>query len=229
MSTTAVITCMTAGEFPFICEAVQSVLRQTSPCETLLFVAEDNREIDTILGELNRHVRIFRVPLQPPGTIRNLGVAQARTEWVAFLDGDDAWTPEKIERQLAVAERRRLAAVGCRYVLTREDGTPFFHGFARSAPLTSAILAKRELLAGEPFYEGHGEDMELWERLRGRCPVATLKDYLVRYRVRGTSRSTDSSPAKRRKYRFSRVSQLPLMRPLLFSGSWLAGAMFPPR
>lgn len=133
MKTTAVITCMTDGEFPFVCDAVQSVVRQTCPCDILLMVDKNNNSIEAILGGLVAQVRIMRVSLQPPGLVRNIGVATARTEWVAFLDGDDVWMPQKIERQLAFAETTKSLAIGARHVLTRENGLPFFmrlHGLS---------------------------------------------------------------------------------------------------
>jgi hypothetical protein len=49
------------------------------------------------------HIRLVRQPNGGPAAARNRGVAEARGEWIAFLDSDDLWLPEKLSRQLAHA------------------------------------------------------------------------------------------------------------------------------
>lgn len=46
-----------------------------------------------------------------PGRVRNRGVAELDTEWIAFLDSDDVWHPDKISRQLAAAGDAGAVAV----------------------------------------------------------------------------------------------------------------------
>jgi len=66
---------------------------------------------------------------------RNQGAARAATEWVAFLDDDDEWLPEKIERQLAVADGYDI--VSCRFIVKNDKG--------------NSIRPKRLPIAGEKF------------------------------------------------------------------------------
>lgn len=229
MTTTAIITCMTPGEFPFVLTAVRSALAQTERCAVLLLVAEDNDRIEQLLGPAAATLTIKRLPLQPPGLVRNLGASLARTEWVAFLDGDDVWMPRKIERQLACAAATRRTAIGCRHLLIREDDKPFFYGFARKAPLTSSFFIRRDLMLREPFSDAMcWEDVELWNRFNADGAAITLREHLIGYRVRQNSLSTQQSPAKKRKYLFCRFSHVPAMRPLLVMGSRiLAGVVSP--
>lgn len=217
---------MTPAEFPFIREAVCSALTQTNPCKVILFVSESNDSIERVLGEVAARIDIRRVPLRPVGLIRNQGVEAAQTEWIGFLDGDDVWEPNKIERQLAHASKSHASAIGCRHLLIREDGRAYFYGFARRAPMPSTFLVKRELLRREPFSDApQWEDVELWRRLQRLGTAVTLREHLLLYRVRDVSLSTSYSPAKRRKYLFCRLSRFPALRFLLLAGSWIGAQL----
>lgn len=103
-----------------IARTVESVLRQTLlPAE--LIVVDDcssDETIEAVQGVARREsdVRITVVSSKRrgAGAARNLGVERANTEYIAFLDADDLWYPDKLERQwpLAVANGGRVI-VGC--------------------------------------------------------------------------------------------------------------------
>jgi glycosyltransferase involved in cell wall biosynthesis len=97
---TAIVTCMTDAERPFLSETLQSVRNQTVPCEIIVVVLESNSWIDEV-AEGFPGLRILRRPPGWPGAARNSGVEAATTEFVAFLDGDDVWLPKKTEKQVA--------------------------------------------------------------------------------------------------------------------------------
>jgi glycosyltransferase involved in cell wall biosynthesis len=219
---------MTEAEFPFIRAAVTSVVNQTHPCLALMFVSCEYAKIEGVLGDLASRVQIRRVPLQPVGLIRNIGIREARTDWVAFLDGDDVWMPEKTQRQIAFAEKTKYPAVGARHLLIREDGSPFFYAFAKTQPMPASMLARRELLVEEPFGDmSCWEDADLWRRLRNRSLAVTMSEYLLHYRVRKISSSAGTA-AKRRKDFFAKLSSLPAMRlTLLLVSRLLSGVLRP--
>lgn len=109
------------------------------------------------------------------GGARNAGVNASRGRWIAFLDDDDEWLPEKLERQLELAARvdGQFPVVVCRLVSrtpTHDEvwprrpprsGEPVSdYLFFRTGPFageggiqTSTIMAPRELLAAVPFDE----------------------------------------------------------------------------
>ena len=101
-----------------VVRAVESVLSQTlSDIEAIVVPASDHEITRRRLGEIDDE-RLRVLPFHRPlsaSAARNLGVRESRGEWVAFLDDDDYWLPEKLTRQLSVAakSKRKLLVVSC--------------------------------------------------------------------------------------------------------------------
>jgi succinoglycan biosynthesis protein ExoO len=88
--------------------AIESALQQTHPPHEIICI--DDCSKDNTLGVLeslaSRHpeIRILKADRnRGPSHARNLGFDAATGEWIAILDGDDAWRPERLERMLAAA------------------------------------------------------------------------------------------------------------------------------
>ncbi len=81
---------------------IDSVLAQTYPVFEII-VADDgstDRTVDIIKQEYGSAVKIIRQNHKGAQAARNVGIMAARGEYVAFLDSDDEWLPEKIELQV---------------------------------------------------------------------------------------------------------------------------------
>lgn len=87
----------------YVCEAVESVLAQTHPAIQLI-VVDDGSTDDTAraLLEFAGRIAYLKQENRGIGAARNAGIAVARGDFFAFLDDDDLWMPDKLERQLAV-------------------------------------------------------------------------------------------------------------------------------
>jgi glycosyltransferase involved in cell wall biosynthesis len=86
----------------FLREAIQSVLGQRYPHLELLVVDDGSADgTRKVLREFESHVRVLREEHRGVAAARNLGLREARGEYVAFQDADDVWMPGKLGIQLA--------------------------------------------------------------------------------------------------------------------------------
>jgi glycosyltransferase involved in cell wall biosynthesis len=91
---------------PCVAQAVNSVLAQTF--KSFEIVAVDDGSTDgtaEVLEKFGAAVRLLRQQNRGVAAARNCGIRAARGKWVAFLDSDDRWHPEKLECQMAVLEK----------------------------------------------------------------------------------------------------------------------------
>lgn len=101
--------------------ALMSVLAQTYPEFEAIVVDDGSTDgteeaIQRLVREQGGHgkqIRYFLQANQGPSAARNRGIDQARGEWIAFLDSDDVWLPEKLEWQVRVIERFKGKCCAC--------------------------------------------------------------------------------------------------------------------
>lgn len=181
----------------YVERAVCSVLAQTRSADEIIVVDDGSTDGGPVLVEAiaSPIVRLVRQVNAGVSAARNVGVAMARGDYIAFLDADDRYLPGFVETILGLAsEFPQAALVGTAFRIVRPDGrfflprrhrsvarrglVPEFHAaWSRSAfASTSSLAVKRSVLADPalrfPVGEGLGEDQDLWFRLAERFQVA---------------------------------------------------------
>lgn len=186
---------------PHIGRALQSALSQTDPADEVLVVDDASTdEGPARVREFGERVRLLHRAEPGAGgyAARNLAIEASSSDWIAFLDADDAWRPGYLRtiRDLIVASTDAGAVFTARTIV-RRDGTSFvqtaldsdaqackleYEAFVRlwlrlrrSPMWTSAVVARRDvLLAAGQFPAGQcarGGDKDLWLRLARLAPV----------------------------------------------------------
>ena len=109
-------------------EAIDSVLRQTCLASEIVVVDDGSSDgTAEMLAQDYPQVRCIRQINQGPAAARNLGIAAAKGEWIAFLDSDDVWLEHKIALELSLLERFPDAS------LLAGNASSFVQGALRSA------------------------------------------------------------------------------------------------
>lgn len=148
-------------------------------------------------------IRQLREPHRGPGAARNSGVRAARSEWIAFLDADDLWHPQKLERMITAVQLHPEANFCSHNEITRAlDGTErvtdYGAGFVVSKPIskqiyqknyfsTSAVVCRRDLILRWGGFDeslSSAQDYEMWLRMSPDLAPIFVDDVLGTYVVR---------------------------------------------
>ena len=113
----------------FISPTLESVLNQTYQQFEVILVddcSKDNTaEVVKRYADKDERIKYFlQSKNQGAAVARNRGMDEAQGRYIALLDSDDLWTPEKLEKQLAMMKSQNTGFVYCAYDYVDENGNP---------------------------------------------------------------------------------------------------------
>lgn len=212
-----IINCYNGEEF--LAETLASLKAQTFTDYELVFW--DNCSTDRtaeIAKTFDSRLRYFRGDtLIPLGAARNKALEQVQGEYIAFLDSDDLWEPNKLAQQAAVLD----STPDCGMVLSNfkrlnmlSGETDIFRSFTQTCTKTftdfllhynyalSSFLIRRAALEGlDHYFDGrlkYAEEYELFIRIAYRWKAVCLAEPLATYRIHNSmsTRSLQSRMAE---------------------------------
>jgi glycosyltransferase involved in cell wall biosynthesis len=190
-------------------EAVESVINQTYKPTEIIVVNDGSKEnVDDFLYEYGERIKYIIKENGGPATARNMGIEIANGEFIAFLDSDDLWLPQKLEKQIKYMIDNGCVWSHTGYETFNTDGEKGnviksvniskFEGMIYpkmlfSNPIaTPGIIIKKEILMTHPLWRfnnemRYGQDQYLWSNIATEYKLGAINEPLVRVRIRGSN------------------------------------------
>jgi len=213
----------------YICETVECVRKQTYENWELLLVEDCSKDSTVaVLQEYLEKVKDARVRLirqeknNGAARSRNRGLKEACARYIAYLDADDLWVPEKLEKELAFMEGKQAAFAFTGYEFADENGKglgkvvrvpetlTYKEALKNTTIFTTTVMFDTEKI-DKNFLEMpiiKSEDTALWWKvLRSGYVAHGLDENLVKYRRAGKSLSSNKLEALRRIWNLYRKAE----------------------
>lgn len=221
----------------YIASAIDSVLAQTVQDWELLLVddasTDGTRAVIARYAQRDSRIRVFyNAQNRGPALCRAYAIVHAAGEWIAFLDSDDLWLPEKLEKQLALAQRTpeaKLIFTGCAFL---PEGAAMPVRYWMPVPLRvcyrtllrqnvipcSSVLVRRESIRRVTMDRSDiHEDFAAWLQILRQEPFAYgVNEPLLVYRVSRASKSGDKRASAAMTFRTYRAVGLSALRAAVY-------------
>ena len=202
----------TYNQSQYLEEAMESVLNQTYQNIEIIIV-DDGSTDNTSEVVKSFDNKIIYIPQKNKGasSARNAGIKKAQGQYVAFLDSDDMWIKNKLEKQIKFIQNNPeigLLGTGCYQMVdinkmiykkifpakneTLQKDLIKYNPFIQSSVIIKKDVFNHIDLYDEKFKES--EDYDLWLRIAQKYKVANLEQALVtkRYYEKGLSKDKDN-------------------------------------
>jgi len=196
---------------PYLAETIESVMAQTlRPAEIIVIDDGSTDGSAAVASRFIPEVRLLSQDNAGESVARNRGIHEAKSDWVALLDADDVWEPEKLERQAAaITESDENPVCIYTHIYQIRNGVrhetqprPELHlspSFAVDMLVdwtvnTSTAIVLREAALGTPFPEEYrdSEDVIFFTCLRKYGPFLCVPEPLVGYRRISGQQTSDA-------------------------------------
>lgn len=194
--------------------AVKSALNQTYQDFEIIIIDDGSTDnTETVINKFqqkdNRIVYLKHGKNRGGSTARNTGINASRGEYTAFLDSDDEWLPEKLEKQVNVFQKlpeNTGVLYSGYYIVLEKNGkilkeiSPIVKGDVYKEILKGCILGSPTPLIRRTCFEKSGlfdetlfscEDWDMWIRIAKYYEFDFLKETLAKYYIHGDQISTN--------------------------------------
>ena len=230
----------------YIEKTIEMVCRQTYKDWELILVDDASRDesaqvIENYIKNQGKRIRLIRKKVnQGAAEARNTGIDASSGRFIAFLDADDVWDPEKLEKQVAYMERTGAAFCFHAYEFGDENANPtgkivhvpeklkYKQALSRTIIFTTTVMFDTEKIDMEIIHMPNvpSEDTATWWRiLKSGYEAYGLDENLAIYRRPARSLSSNKLEAIRRIwFLYRNIAGLSVAKSLFYFGGWAVRA-----
>ena len=214
-------------------QAVESILSQTYANFELIIVDDcsTDKTFDIIkeLSDLDERIGYIKNAFNSGVSVsRNNGVRAARYDWIAFLDSDDCWAPNKLELQIESLRENPDCAIFFTGTAYMNEFGVLYDYILNAPPLVtykdilkqnvvscSSVLVRRDAMLQNPMPDSRRihEDLATWYKILKTTKGAVGIDKpLLLYRVSASGKSGNKIEAAKMQWRTYRYCKIPFWR-----------------
>jgi len=193
-NTTISVIIPTFNRQPILGRAIDSVLKQSKQADEVIVIDDGSSDgTDIFVRDSYPHISYLFQQNAGISNARNLGIRTAKSEWIAFLDSDDEWLPDKLKNQLSALDKSPQYKICHTNEIWVRNGRRVNQGkkheksggniFERCLPL--CVISPSSVIIHRSLFDSFGmfdeslpvcEDYDLWLRLCAFLPVLYLPE-----------------------------------------------------
>ena len=229
----------------FLTETIESVLDQTYENFEYLLIDDCSTDGSASLvkdfADTDSRIKYIKLSENSGAAVaRNTGLKNSQGRYIAFIDSDDKWYPEKLDKQLAFMKENKKAFTYTKYErITEEDGevigAPAFparldySGLLKNTAIAcSTVVIDRQVIGDfrMPLVR-KGQDTATWLKILKKHDYAYLVDEVLnQYRAREGSLSSDKFSALKRTWNtYRNIEKLPLPKAIYYFSFYIWNAV----
>ena len=198
MQTTVAAVIPTFNRASLVSRAIDSVMRQTFlPSEIIVVDDGSTDNTEDLISEKYHSVSYLKTENRGVSAARNIGIKATKSEWIAFLDSDDEWLPQKLEKQIAkISNQHNYKIIHCEEIWFRNGRRvnpkikhKKYGGYIFEKCLPLCVISPSAVVIHRDIFQELGcfdetlpacEDYDLWLRICSKYPVLFVDEPLIK-------------------------------------------------
>jgi glycosyltransferase involved in cell wall biosynthesis len=186
----------TYNRYEFLKRAVKSVLSQTNPPNEVIIIDDGSTDTSSQIQKDFPTIQYFYQTNAGVSSARNLGINNASCDWIAFLDSDDAWHKDKLQKQVTFHKKNPEILMSYTDEEWIRDGVTvtipkkfkkigkdaFLENLSYCNIAPSSVMMHKKLLKKVGFFDESlavCEDYDLWLRIALSETVGLVNEQLI--------------------------------------------------